>query len=130
MRKTNPLLAVALCALASTAFADVFVIAHPSVQITANDIREVFLGDKQFAGSVKLIPIDNGAAQEHFLSKVLKLDGPKYNSMWTKKSFREGLNPPAVKSGDAEVVEFVKKTPGAVGYLGGPPAGVNVVQKY
>lgn len=114
----------------NVAFADVFVITHSSVQISGNDVREIFVGDKQFAGSVKLIPVDNGPSQEQFLSKVLKMDGAKYNSTWTKKSFREGLNPPAVKSGDAEVVDYVKKTPGAVGYVGSAPAGVTVVQKF
>lgn len=120
----------ALALPSSGALADVFVIAHPSVQLATGDVRDVFVGDKQFAGSVKLIPVDNAPAQEQFLSKALKMEGAKYNSAWTKKSFREGLNPPAIKSGDAEVVEFVKKTPGAVGYVTGQPSGVTVVQKF
>lgn len=120
--------AALLCS--NAAFADVFVIAHSSVQISGNDVREIFVGDRQFAGSIKLIPVDNGPAQEQFLAKALKMDGARYNSAWTKKSFREGLNPPAVKSGDAEVIDYVRKTPGAVGYVGSAPAGVTVVQKF
>jgi hypothetical protein len=50
--------------------------------------------------------------------------------VWTKKSFREGINPPPVKSGDTEVADFVKKTPGAVGYVSSQPSGVNVIHKY
>lgn len=114
----------------SHAAADVYVVAHSSVQISGSDVREVFLGDKQFAGPIKLVPVDNGPQQEQFLSRALRIDGNKYNSTWTKKSFREGLNPPAVKSGDAEVIEFVKRTPGAIGYVGSPPTGVLVVQKF
>lgn len=110
--------------------ADLVVIANPATQVAAADVNDVFLGDKQFAGSTKLIPVDNGPLQEAFLSKVLKLDAGKYNAKWAKKSFREGLNPPAVKSGDAEVIDYVKRTPGAVGYVGSAPAGVTVVQKY
>lgn len=110
--------------------ADVFVIANPGTQVAAGDVNDIFLGEKQFSGSTKLIPVDNGPVQESFLSKVLKLDSGKYNTKWAKKSFREGLNPPAVKSGDAEVIEYVKRTPGAVGYVGSAPAGVTVVQKY
>lgn len=115
---------------ASHAAADVYVVAHVSVQISGSDVREVFLGDKQFAGTVKLVPVDNVPQQEHFLARALRIDGTKYNSTWTKKSFREGLNPPAVKFGDAEVIEFVKRTPGAIGYVGSPPAGVAVVHKF
>ncbi|MBI5430178.1 MAG: phosphate ABC transporter substrate-binding protein, partial [Nitrosomonadales bacterium] len=85
-------------------------------------------GEKQFAGSTKLIVIDNKSLQQDFLAKFMKMDTPKYNGIWTKKSFRDGLTPPAVKSGDAEVVEYVKQTPGAVGYVSSPPEGVNVAR--
>lgn len=126
---------VAVFALASglglaSARADVVVIANSGTQIGAADVTDIFLGEKQFAGSTKLIPVDNAAVQAAFLDKVMKLDAAKYNSKWAKKSFRDGLNPPAVKSADAEVVDFVKRTPGAVGYVSGSPAGVAVVQKY
>jgi hypothetical protein len=53
----------------------------------------------------------------------------KYNNIWTKKSFREGLTPPAVKSSDIKVIEFVKRTPGAVGYVTSDPTGVTIIQK-
>jgi ABC-type phosphate transport system substrate-binding protein len=58
----------------------------------------------------------------------MQMDAAKYNNIWTKKSFRDGLTPPAVKSGDAEVTEFVKRTPGAVGYVSSTPAGVKIIQ--
>ena len=109
---------------------DVFVIAGTGTQLAGGDIHDVFVGEKQFAGPTKLVPVDNAAAQDAFLEKVVKMDKQKYTSTWTKKSFRDGLNPPAVKSGDLEVVEFVKKTPGAVGYVTSQPAGVTVIQKF
>lgn len=108
----------------------VVVIANSGTQISGADVVEVFLGEKQFAGSTKLVPVDNGPLQDAFLGKVLKMDSGKYNGKWAKKSFRDGLNPPPVKSGDAEVIEYVKRTPGAVGYVGSSPGGVSIVQKY
>lgn len=114
----------------SAAHAEVVVITNSSTQIEAGDVSDIFLGEKQFAGPTKLIPVDNAPLQESFLGKALKLDSGKYNGKWAKKSFRDGLNPPAVKSGDAEVIEYVKRTPGAVGYVGTSPAGVKVIQKY
>jgi hypothetical protein len=112
------------------AVADVYVIANSSVQIGAGDVREVFLGNMQFAGGAKLTPVDNGPAQAEFLSKAVKMEPDRYNAAWTKKTFRDGVNAPPVKSGDAEVLEFVKRTPGAVGYVTTAPSGVTVVQKY
>lgn len=127
---------VAACGIAGStllsglAHADLFVISNSATQIAAGDIKEVFTGEKQFAGSTKLAPVDNGAAQEVFLSTALKMEAARYNTIWTKKSFREGLTPPPVKSGDSDVLDFVRKTPGAVGYVKSQPSGVTIIQKY
>jgi hypothetical protein len=120
------LLALLLPQLANAA--DVVVISHPGTSISAGEVKDVFLGDKQFAGTTKLVPVDNASLQDNFLSKFLDMPRSKYSSAWTKKSFRDGLIPPAVKSGDAEVIDFVKRTPGAVGYVSSAPSGVNVAK--
>ena len=106
------------------------VIAHASVELSAGEVRDVFVGDKVLAGGTKLVPVDNTAAQAEFLSKVVQVDASKYTALWTKKSFREGLTAPATKGGDAEVIAFVKSTPGAIGYVSGHAAGVKVISKY
>jgi ABC-type phosphate transport system substrate-binding protein len=106
------------------------IIANPSVTLTVAEVREVFLGEKQLAGGTKLVPVDNAAAQAEFASKLLQVELPKYISLWTKKSFREGLNAPAVKGSDAEVAAFVKATPGALGYVTAAPPGARVIGKY
>lgn len=108
--------------------AGVVVIANSDVSVSADEVRDIFLGEKQFAGSTKLVVIDNAAMQGSFLSQVMHMDAAKYNGIWTKKSFRDGLTPPAVKSGDAEVTEYVKRTSGAIGYVSSAPAGVKVIQ--
>lgn len=109
---------------------DVYVIANPDVTIAPDEVRDVFLGDKQVAGGTKLIPVDNAAEQKDFLEKVLKLDAGKYNSIWVKKGFRDGLNPPPVKNSDAEVAAIVRGTPGAIGYVANPPKDLKVLGKY
>ena len=135
--KFQPLLTVSLlCAGLATAvpaisLADVYVIANSSATVSAGDIKDIFLGEKQLSGSTKLVPVDNSAAQAEFLTKVLQLDSAKYDSLWTKKSFRDGVNPPAVKASDADVINAVKASPGGVGYItSAPPAGVTVVKKF
>lgn len=120
----------ALLVAPAMVMADVYVIANSGVQIGAGDVREVFLGNMQFAGGAKLLPVDNGPAQAEFLSKVLKMEAERYGASWTKKTFRDGVNAPPVKSGDGEVLDFVKRTPGAVGYVTTAPSGVTVIQKY
>jgi ABC-type phosphate transport system substrate-binding protein len=129
--KTLKALILGCTVVCANAFAgDVFVIANAGVTLSPDDIRDVFLGDKQLAGSVKLVPMDNSAAQADFLSKVVKVDAAKYTTIWAKKGFRDGINPPPVRSSDAEVVSAVKSTPGAVGYVSKAPSDAKVIQKY
>ncbi|HXZ49707.1 MAG TPA: hypothetical protein VEG27_11830 [Usitatibacter sp.] len=129
--KRIALIAAALAAAAALpAAADIYIIASPGLELTADEARQVFLGDKQFAGTVKIVPFDNAAAQSEFLTKVLDMSANRYNTLWAKKGFRDGLNPPAVKASDLEVLNAVKATPGAVGYVSSAPSGVTVVRKY
>ena len=130
-QKLVVLAAASLVALVSTAAAaDLYVISNSGTTVSAADVREIFLGEKQFAGSTKLVPVDNAASQEQFLAKVMKMEAAKYTASWTKKSFRDGVSPPPIKGSDAETIEYVKQTAGAVGYVGSSAAGVNVVGKF
>jgi hypothetical protein len=132
MKLTQKLIVLAAASLVTLGAhaGDLFVISNSGTTVSPSDVREIFLGEKQIAGSVKLVPVDNAAAQDQFLAKVMKMEAPKYTASWTKKSFRDGVSPPPVKGSDAETIEFVKGTPGAVGYVGTSPAGVNIVGKF
>lgn len=110
---------------------DLYVIAHPGLKIDAADVRDIYLGDKLIAGGVKLAPLDNSAAQKEFLARVVNFDAGKYGTIWAKKGFRDGLNPPPIKGGDAAVIAEVKSHPGAIGYVTSKPdSSVTVIQKY
>ncbi len=106
------------------------VIVNDSVTLTAVEIRDVFLGEKQLAGNIRLVPVDNVALQDEFLAKVLQTDSQKYYARWTRKSFREGITAPPLKGSDAEVNAFVRSTPGAIGYVRKPAAGVRALQAF
>jgi hypothetical protein len=125
------LAAAALIALAGPgAAAEVYVIANGVVGLSPEEVKEIFLGEAQFSGSLKLQPVDNAGAQAEFLASVLKMNGTRYAAAWTKRAFREGLNPPPLKATDAEVLLFVKSTPGAIGYVTSAPPGVHVIGKF
>lgn len=109
---------------------DLILICNKGISLSSGDARDVYVGDKQVEGSTKLVPVDNASLQKDFLEKVVKVDSAKYSSIWAKKGFREGLNPPAVKNTDAEVISFVKGNPGAVGYVSKASDDVKVVHKF
>src|ERR1700722_12556599 len=121
-----------LVAWTSTAGAgDLVVICNPSVSLKADEVRDVYFGDKGFAGSVKLLPADNSAAQEAFLEKVMNIDAKKAAAVWIKKAFRDGSAPPPLKASDAEAIAYVKQTAGACSYVTSAPGdGVLVVAKF
>ena len=110
------LLLLTLCFAGVARAGDLYVICHPGVKLLSIDVRDMFLGEKQFAGSVMLQPADNNAAQLSFLDKVLNMGADRYATAWTKKSFRDGLNPPPVKGTDAEALDYVRRTNGACSY--------------
>ncbi len=126
------LLAVVLAGASGAATAaDLYVVCNANVTLQSSDVRDVFIGEKSFAGSTRLTPADNLAAQAAFLQRVVKVSADRYTSLWTKKSFRDGANPPPVKASDAETIAYVRQTPGACSYVQTtPPAGVIVVGKF
>jgi hypothetical protein len=132
MRQARALRSLAACVggLWLTAAQAGLVIAHPSVDLNAEEIRLVFLGEKQLVGQLRLVPVDNLAARARFLEKVLQTDARKYEARWLRKAFREGLTAPSAKGSDAEVLSFVRSTPGAVGYVETATPGVKVLEGY
>jgi hypothetical protein len=117
-------------AVSGPATHEIYVIAHAGLRLNAEDVPDIYLGEKELATGVRLEPMDNASAQLDFLATVLKLDVKKYNAIWTKKGFRNALNPPLVRGSDAEVIQAVKSTPGGVGYVSSPPTGVSIIAKY
>lgn len=123
--------ALVLGASAELMAADLYVVCNANVSLQPSDVRDVFIGEKSFAGSAHLAPADNLAAQGAFLERVVKVSADRYASLWTKKSFREGANPPPVKASDAETIAYVRHTPGACSYVQtAPPEGVNTIGKF
>jgi hypothetical protein len=112
--------------------AEIYVVTNSDMKLSSGDIREIYLGDREFVGNVRFVPVDNQAAQAEFASKVLTMAVDRYNTLWIKKSFRDALTPPVQMANDLEVLEFVKKTQGAVGYVTSIPRdkSINIVARF
>jgi hypothetical protein len=119
-----------VAAIAASGTRELYIIAHAGLHVSAADVADIYLGEKELATGVQLEPMDNAEAQLDFLATVLKLDVKRYNALWTKKSFRDALNPPLVRGSDVEVVAAVRSTPGGIGYVSTPPTGVAIIAKY
>jgi len=93
--------------------------------------QDASFGKIRARAPLRLVPVDNMAAQPAFVQKVLRMDGIKADTIWAKKSFPAGVNPPAAVANDAALFAFIQRTLGGCGYLSiKPPVGVTVIGKY
>lgn len=129
-RMTRGLLATVLVFSAPVWAGDVYLISNSTIKLTAADAKDVLLGETQFIGGAAVRVVDNAAVLADFTDKVLHMNPGQYKTYWAKKSFRDGVKMPTSKNNDADVLDFVKNTPGAVGYVSSQPSGVTVIQKF
>ena len=113
-------LAAMLCSTAC--MAEVVVIVHPSntAAIDVDAVSKIYLGQvKTFPGGSPAIPVeqDIGPAVDEFHSKVLNKTDKDLRKLWARQVFTGGLLPPKVLENDDAVLDFVSKTPEAIGYV-------------
>lgn len=130
-------LALALVAGASRTLAaqDFKIVAHPGIGADAIDAataQKVFLKQVAKVGGTAVTPVDQApaaAVREAFSKKVVGRPVGAVQQYWQQKIFSGGDVPPATKGSDSAVLEFVRSTPGAIGYVsaGASTDGVKVL---
>jgi ABC-type phosphate transport system substrate-binding protein len=113
------------------------VIVHPDVQgnqIPREVLSSIFLRDVLRWGDGHAVrPVDQSMrspVRELFTQQVLakRVEGMAY--FWAEK-IQKGITPPPVKSSDADVIQYVASTEGAIGYVSAStpvPASVKALQ--
>jgi hypothetical protein len=138
MKILRTLLATAALMFAATAFlsaADVKVIANNSVtsnSISAGDLKDVFLLDKDSIGGSHVEPVlqNAGATHEAFLKAYLGKPNSVLQAFYRSLVFTGKASMPKVTAADAEAVAYVAKTKGAIGYVssGASTEGVKTLE--
>ena len=109
--------------------AEYVVVANPSVsasEVAVEDLKLVFLGSKSALGGAAVEPVlaQSGAAHEAFLkSCVGKSDTALRNHLKSLVFTGKGSMPRSFAS-DAEILAYVAKTKGAIGYVAAAGPGV------
>lgn len=107
--------------------------ANSTSELTADMASKVFLKQvPKFPNGTAAQPVDQGKASPArlaFTRSVLGRAVSAVESYWQQQIFSGKDVPPPTKSGDDEVLAFVKANPGAIGYVsaGSSAAGVKVV---
>ena len=89
--------------------------------ISKSDIARVFLKKKtKWPDGRPAIPVGQTRAPElrtEFSNEILGMSLDMVESHWQAQVFSGRGTPPKVLNGDADVVDYVRRTPGAVGYV-------------
>jgi hypothetical protein len=98
------------------------VIANPSVKadsISVGDLKSVFLEDTDSlaGGHVEPVLAKGGPAHEEFLKRYLGKSDSTLQAFYRSLVFTGKGSMPKVLDSDAEMVAYVAKTRGAVGYV-------------
>jgi len=136
MKKLIPIFFLALALLPCTlAPAQVLVIANPTVtpiNISRAELRDIFTGaSSSLRSGAQVTPVllKPGAVQDEFLNLYIGKSDSGFRAGWRSILFSgQGVMPRTLNS-DAEVVDYVTHTPGAIGYIANvtPHPGVKIL---
>ena len=102
------------------------VITHLSTaqeSITNEELSHIYLGKtKSFPSGAAAAPInqaDKSKIRQRFEEEVLGMNKRKLKKYWSKLMFTGKGKPPKAMDGDAELLNYIASTPGALGYISG-----------
>jgi len=103
--------------------ADLVVIAHPGVPVSSlnkEDLKAIFLGDKTEWSNgkpIKIVVLEEGPAHKAFMQEVLGKTPVQFDNYWKKLVFTGKAAAPKSFSDSQQLIDFVSKQPGAIGYV-------------
>lgn len=106
-----------------SAFADVLIITNkdvPEDTLTQQEIRDIFLGKRvQWSDNsrIRFAALDSPQLHNMFLELYVRLSEPDWKTYWKRMVFTGRGLPPETVPTEADMIEFVSKTKGAVGYI-------------
>lgn len=131
-----PLLLLAALLLTGPAFGATVIVNNevdPGV-LDAETLERIYLGKKTLWDSGQRITpalvAETSDVSKNFLEQILNKSVPQYRAYWKKRLFSGGGTVPKTFRSSAEVIDFVAKTPGAIGVVeSGPRDGsVKVIE--
>ena len=101
-------------------------------RLDATTLEKVYTGRVIEVDGIPVTAVNansGSAVRNRFLQAYLNQDEEKYTAYWTVRRYiGKGASPRELRT-SAEVIDFVKSTPGAIGYIdeADVPPGVNVL---
>ena len=116
--------------------ADIKVIANPSVgasSVSTDELKSVFLATKtslSYGSHVEPVLEKDGPAHETFLKEFIGKTDSAFETYYRSLVFTGKASMPKTTASDADMVAYVAKTKGAIGYVsaGASTAGVKTLE--
>lgn len=107
--------------------------ANSTTSVSQKDASDFFLKKKaKWSDGTAVVPVDlssGNSTRESFSQKVHGKSSAAIRSFWQQAAFSGSGTAPVEKANDEEVIAFVKKNPGAIGYVSSTAntAGVKII---
>lgn len=117
-----------LACMALPAWADVFVVtasSSPIESIGAKDLQSLYMGRSVDLndGNVRAIDLPReNPLRDRFYTTLTGLSVAQVNSHWSRLLFSGKARPPSVFSNETALLNYLLRTPTAVGYTASPPS--------
>jgi len=89
--------------------------------LTNKEVSDLFLKKKtKWPSGTMVVPVDlssGSSVRENFSQKIHGKSTTAIRSFWQQAAFAGTASAPVEKSNDEDIIEFIKKTPGAIGYV-------------
>jgi ABC-type phosphate transport system substrate-binding protein len=126
-----PLTVLSLGAAITTQAASFKVVGNSSIsvaEVSSDDLKAVFLGTKTSLGDGHVAPVleKSGPAHEAFLKECVGKSDSALTNYYRSLVFTGKGSMPKTLASDQEVVDYVAKTKGAIGYIGAATAAAGV----
>lgn len=120
-------------AIQAQSFKVIVNVVNTTTSFSSKELSDIFLKKHlKWQNSESIVPVDlssKSAIREDFSNAVHGKSVSAIKSYWQQFVFAGKGTPPIEKNSDQEVIEYVKKNPGAIGYVsaGSDVSGVKVV---
>lgn len=94
---------------------------NATTSLTNKEVSDLFLKKKsKWTTGATAMPVDlssGSAVREKFSQQVHGKNTAAIRNFWQQAAFSGTATAPAEKASDTEVIEYIKKNPGAIGYV-------------
>lgn len=91
--------------------------AEQKVSLTREQVRNLFMGIPVGKSLTPVVLTPENQTRVGFNTRVIGMAESRIQSYWAQMKFTGRKTPPAEFRSEAELIEFVQKTPGSIGYV-------------